>query len=64
MRNWKQEAAANAIGIKQHSYSRYEKGLREPNLRILSRICKVFGITNLLEFIDQEIKDDEIKDAA
>lgn len=36
---------ADGVGITESAVSRYESGKREPNLTILSRFCKFYGVT-------------------
>lgn len=37
---------ATAIGMMQQQYSRYEKGEREPQLKHIRKICKVFDVSS------------------
>jgi transcriptional regulator with XRE-family HTH domain len=41
-RNLSQQEIANIIGIKQRTYSNYERGYTEPSLEILLKISKLF----------------------
>lgn len=49
----KQETVANAIGCSLSAYSRYESGLRQPNIDILKTLSALFGVS-----IDYIVKND------
>lgn len=55
-----QAAFANKIGMLQQQYSRYETGEREPQLKHLKKICRVFDVTSdwLLGLDMEEEQDD------
>ena len=36
---------ATFFGVSQNGYSRWELGLTEPNIEMLSRMCDYFGVT-------------------
>lgn len=40
-----QQNVADALGIKQQSYARYEVGKGEPSLVTLVKISKIFGVS-------------------
>jgi len=40
-----QRAAAGALGISQALLSHYEKGIREPRLEFVSRVCAYYGVS-------------------
>lgn len=52
LQNLTQQQVANYLCITQACYNRYEKGIREPSLDILKKICNLFECTpdELLEF--------------
>lgn len=50
--SWNQNKAADMLGIPRKTYGAYEEGRAHPSLKILPTIVSVFGITNLLAFIE------------
>jgi transcriptional regulator with XRE-family HTH domain len=68
-----QEELALKIGISRAALSHYEKNRREPDIDILSRMAKFFGVSTdyligankhpaqkLLEYLEAELTDEEI----
>jgi transcriptional regulator with XRE-family HTH domain len=49
-------AFAEAIGIEENRYTRYERGEVEPNLAVIAAICRTLGITPNEPFGYERIK--------
>ena len=43
--NLTQQDMALKLNITQACYNRYEKGIREPNIDIIKKLCVIFGCT-------------------
>lgn len=41
--NWTQREVAKKINVTTNSYSRYERGIRLPDIGILKQLSKVYG---------------------
>lgn len=50
-KGWSQTVAARHLGIPRSKYASYEEDRAAPSLELLSKMCSVFGITDLLAFI-------------
>lgn len=44
-RKLKQSEVAERLGIKQSTYSNYERGDRDMNIDLMTKFCEIFGIT-------------------
>ena len=44
-KGYSQADIADALGIAQNSYSRYENGQRQPDIDMLQKLSKIFGVT-------------------
>lgn len=53
-KGYSQADIADALGIAQNSYSRYENGQRQPDIDMLQKLSKIFGVT-----VDDLLKDTE-----
>ncbi len=42
---WKQEEAADQLGLSMSAYCRYELGKREPTASVLERIADAYGVS-------------------
>lgn len=51
--NYSQQDVANYLIVSRVAYSHYERGVREPNLEILMKLCKLYHI-NISELINEK----------
>ncbi|MCL2234808.1 MAG: helix-turn-helix transcriptional regulator [Firmicutes bacterium] len=53
-KGFSQEQVAKVIGIRQQTISQYEKGITEPDIQTLKKLCDFFDVTSdyLLGFKD------------
>ncbi len=49
-----QKKAANLIGITRACLGAYEEGRSQPGLQNLLRICKVYSVSDIMSFINDE----------
>lgn len=40
-----QQQVAQKLGIASTTYANYEQGTREPSLSVVSKLCKLYGIS-------------------
>lgn len=51
-KGWNQTKAADLLGISRKAYSSYEEGRAVPPLNTLPTIAHVFGISNIISFLE------------
>ncbi|ASS66787.1 helix-turn-helix transcriptional regulator [Paenibacillus sp. RUD330] len=44
VREWTQQQLADMLGIAKSTVSQYENNVNEPDLRMLARLCRLFGV--------------------
>lgn len=51
-KGWIQHKAADLLGIPRTTYGSYEEGRALPSIKVLRTILHIYGITNILSFLE------------
>lgn len=57
-----QQQLADKLNISRQAYSNYETGKRDPDLRLLAKLCKIYSIT-FDQLVCQDFSHNEIKES-
>lgn len=52
--NLSQEAMASILDVSRQWYIRIEKGVADPNINMLEKFSKIFGVDDVLELFKKE----------